>query len=346
MEYEFHEYCLLFPQADQKTIDDISADIKVNGQNEPIILYQGKILDGRNRYLACRMVGVEPSFKEFTGDEPLQYVISKNLHRRHLNESQRAMLAQKVYDMLKNDLDADVTQDDMKAQFNVSPKSIRTAAKVNDLVIDEIKDKVTAGTISLNKAAEAIEVAKKKAKIHKEKGEKLSDAEKNKIKKIQKSFVTDDGDVDIPQQIKLPKNIDAEEFNEQVLSGVYDGKRYRKDVQDIQNIIARLESIPSLFDDAMAMVGTLEQEKMLLAALDMLSTTIKNTEGKLLLHPISYDEVLAIVTDLLNERFKLPEVEPTDEQTFVTELKQKYIDDCDAVKQKITELRKKLKGRQ
>ena len=165
MEYEFHEYCLLFPQADQKTIDDISADIKTNGQNEPIILFQGKILDGRNRYLACRMAGVEPSFKEFSGEEPLQFVISKNLHRRHLNESQRAMLAQKVYNMLHGD--SKITQDTVKKQFNVGTSTIRSAARVNDLAIDEIKDKVTKGAISLNQAASVIKKAREATGISK-----------------------------------------------------------------------------------------------------------------------------------------------------------------------------------
>jgi N6-adenosine-specific RNA methylase IME4 len=72
---------------------DLVADIKQNGLIEPIVLYEEKILDGRNRYLACGEAGAKPHYEYYKGDEPVSYVISKNLHRRHLNGSQRAILA-------------------------------------------------------------------------------------------------------------------------------------------------------------------------------------------------------------------------------------------------------------
>jgi len=72
-------------------------DIKKNGLREPIITYEGKILDGRNRYRACVEAGVKPMFREYDpakdGDSPVSFVISLNLQRRHLSSSQRAMIA-------------------------------------------------------------------------------------------------------------------------------------------------------------------------------------------------------------------------------------------------------------
>lgn len=77
----------------QEEFNGLKQDIKVNGLNNPIITLEGKILDGRNRYKACNEAGVNPSFKEFDGDNPRKFVVSENLHRRHLTSDQRAALA-------------------------------------------------------------------------------------------------------------------------------------------------------------------------------------------------------------------------------------------------------------
>ena len=57
------------------------------------------MLDGRNRYVACELAGIDPRFEEFTGGDPLAFVISENIARRHLNESQRAMCAARLANM-------------------------------------------------------------------------------------------------------------------------------------------------------------------------------------------------------------------------------------------------------
>ncbi len=53
----------------------------------------GRVLDGRNRLLACNMTGVEPTFTVYQGDDPIGFVIAANIHRRHLSASQRAAIA-------------------------------------------------------------------------------------------------------------------------------------------------------------------------------------------------------------------------------------------------------------
>ena len=93
---ESHEYATLFPMLDESGLEELCADIEANGQTDPIWLYEGKILDGRNRAKACVKLGRKPEIKEYTGDDPLGFVLSKNAHRRHLSESQRAMVASKL----------------------------------------------------------------------------------------------------------------------------------------------------------------------------------------------------------------------------------------------------------
>ncbi len=72
---------------------NLTESIKENGLRDPIILFDEQILDGRNRHQACLDAGVEARFDDFTGDDPLKFVVDHNLHRRHLTESQRAMVA-------------------------------------------------------------------------------------------------------------------------------------------------------------------------------------------------------------------------------------------------------------
>lgn len=92
---EYHEYANLFPMLGGTDLKSLADDISEKGLQDPIITLDGKILDGRNRYRACELASVPPRFAEYEGDDALGYVISHNLHRRHLTESQRAMVAAK-----------------------------------------------------------------------------------------------------------------------------------------------------------------------------------------------------------------------------------------------------------
>jgi ParB family chromosome partitioning protein len=94
-----HQYSEIFPMLADDSLKELAADIKANGLQEPILTYHGQILDGRNRLRACQLAGVEPAFQKAsvaTDEEALALVMSLNLHRRHLNESQRAMVGARV----------------------------------------------------------------------------------------------------------------------------------------------------------------------------------------------------------------------------------------------------------
>ena len=88
-----HPLCTLFPKMDAETFRAFVQDIADHGLNRPIVTLGGHVLDGRNRQDACAELGLVPDLVEFDGDDPLAFVLSENLARRHLTESQRAMIA-------------------------------------------------------------------------------------------------------------------------------------------------------------------------------------------------------------------------------------------------------------
>jgi hypothetical protein len=89
---EYHPISNIFPLIEGEALQGLANDIKLNGLLEPVVLYEGKILDGRNRYRACKLAGVEPKFEEFKGtlEAAVSRVWSLNSERRHLTPSQKA----------------------------------------------------------------------------------------------------------------------------------------------------------------------------------------------------------------------------------------------------------------
>lgn len=100
-QHELHPLCTLFPRMAGGEFDALVADIKANGLNHPIILHDGMILDGGNRYRACVEAGVEPKFRKFDGASVVSFVLSANLHRRHMTPGQQAAIVASAQDWAK-----------------------------------------------------------------------------------------------------------------------------------------------------------------------------------------------------------------------------------------------------
>ena len=138
---KYHEIADLFPLIEGDEFQLLCDDIKKEGLNHPVILLDNTILDGRNRYRACVKVDIEPTFEEFKGDDPLAFVLSENLHRRHLTASQRAALAAEVANMTwggdrKNDQDAilrlEKTNKEASELFQVGKRYIVEAKAIKE----------------------------------------------------------------------------------------------------------------------------------------------------------------------------------------------------------------------
>ena len=93
-EYHAHELAALLPMIEGHEFDALKADIKRNGIQQPIVIFEGKILDGRNRYKAAKECGHEftaANFKDFNGSyaDAEAFVISANIHRRQMTNAQK-----------------------------------------------------------------------------------------------------------------------------------------------------------------------------------------------------------------------------------------------------------------
>jgi hypothetical protein len=159
--YPPHPIAAIFPLLDPASPEftALVEDIKENDLREPITLYEDKILDGRNRYLALTISGREINerhFRKYYGSDPIGFVLSANLHRRHLNESQRAMIGAKLASFEVGDNQhklEGVSIEQASKLVNVGISSIVRARKVLGYGDPETINQVVAGKLSVSKAA-------------------------------------------------------------------------------------------------------------------------------------------------------------------------------------------------
>jgi predicted DNA-binding transcriptional regulator AlpA len=162
--YEFHEIANIFPMMDGAEMAALVDDIRANGLREPIWLYENKILDGRNRYTACLDASVEPTLNVYADGDPVSFVISLNLRRRHLDTSQRAMVAAKLA-TLKQGARTDLaqicakSQDEAAEALNVSRRSVQHAAEVHEHGVPELVGAVERGEVAVSTAARVAELS-------------------------------------------------------------------------------------------------------------------------------------------------------------------------------------------
>lgn len=90
-----HEAAEIFPLMSEAELKALSENIATEGLKEPIVLYEGQVLDGRNRLEACRRAGVKPTFTEIdlNGTAPIEYVVKMNIDNRNLSIPQRCAIA-------------------------------------------------------------------------------------------------------------------------------------------------------------------------------------------------------------------------------------------------------------
>lgn len=184
---EYHILSKTFPLMNDSEFSALKNDIEQNGLFENIVLYEGQILDGRNRYKACLALGIKPKYTEFNGEDPLVYVVSQNLHRRHLNAYQRSLIALQLKDSYKKKAkdrilagkypshlnDKGRVNTLLGNKVNVSRGTISKVEAIEERATETQKERVVAGKSSINAVYKEIKRIDKKDEIKKLPQEKL-----------------------------------------------------------------------------------------------------------------------------------------------------------------------------
>jgi hypothetical protein len=161
-----HELSKIVPAHSKDQHKELLEDIRENGLRIPIVLFDGKILDGNGRYHACKeLAGITKldhlrfRSETFPGApaDARTFVISTNVKRRHLSESQRALIAAQLAtgawggDRSKASIVA-LTQEEAAKLMNVGEATVQRAASVIGIGNTKLVDAVVKGDVAVSAA--------------------------------------------------------------------------------------------------------------------------------------------------------------------------------------------------
>ncbi len=161
-----YQYQLL-PDLTRDEYATLKADIAKRGVLVPVEYDEaGAILDGHHRVRACRELGIAdwPRVVRdgMTEQQKREHVIRLNLARRHLNESQRAMVAAKLVNapahrpQESRSIDPLITQPEAAELLNVSVPSVKRARVVLEEAPPEMVEKVERGEMAVSRVAKEV----------------------------------------------------------------------------------------------------------------------------------------------------------------------------------------------
>jgi ParB-like nuclease family protein len=138
---------------DEEELEELAFDIKNNGLQQPLVVAElgdePLLVDGRNRREACRRAGVIPDYVLFDGADPVAYILSANINRRHMTKGQRAVVVARIHPEPKRGIHSEFPEETgelSKAHLSRARFVVRYASDLADSVRD--------GSISLNNAYE------------------------------------------------------------------------------------------------------------------------------------------------------------------------------------------------
>lgn len=180
---QIHPAAEVFPAMSDDQYAELKDDIQRHGLRDSVEVYQGKILDGRHRFKACKELKIVPDIitldDHAIGGDPFAFVVSRNLHRRHLSTSQRGMVAVNIKRAMEGqsaermkagtkpdpmaNLPQGSSRDNAGKAVGVSGRTVATAEKVTDKGAAPVVKAVKEGKLSVAKAAKIVDAAPKKS---------------------------------------------------------------------------------------------------------------------------------------------------------------------------------------
>ena len=185
--YPLHELAELFPKMSDEEYESLKTSIYNNGLIDPITVWEEQVIDGSHRQRACFEIGIVPEYIEYDFDyeEARQYVIDKNMLRRHLTVGQRALMANKLarltpggYRDSVNSRNESMTQAEAAKTTNVGTKAVEDARKLEKNAVQPVIDLVDEGEVSLH---DAVTISKEEPDVQEAAAERVRSGESDKL---------------------------------------------------------------------------------------------------------------------------------------------------------------------
>jgi hypothetical protein len=165
-----HPLAELFPDMGAADYAALVAGMRASGYDpaHPVVMLDGLILDGRHRYRAATELGIEPPLLPYEGTDPLGFVLRENVTRRHLSESQRGLVAERLATLKHGGTRTPteckgqiwpLTLAEAAERLNVSRNTVKAARKVREKGAPELVLAVEQGRVSVSAASELVSLA-------------------------------------------------------------------------------------------------------------------------------------------------------------------------------------------
>ena len=183
------EFRSLIPPLTEEELAQLEKNIQQDGIRDPLVTWNGVLIDGHNRLAIAEKLGIEYTTRELSfesEDEAKAWIIRNQFGRRNINNYQRSVLALKLEVVIKEiakktqgqrtdivptlaQSNKGRTREKLANEAKVSHGTLDKVKKIQEKAPYEVKQKLNSGEISINKAFSEVKKAERKKEIAKQK---------------------------------------------------------------------------------------------------------------------------------------------------------------------------------